>query len=68
MERKRRATFIMSLDLPEGMSVDDAQTYIHAAIRSWCKNQDLGTPAFYLDANSPIVIRHEGASPDAKYG
>jgi len=55
-----KAIFIVSLELPEGVTAHDAATYIKHAVQVDCGNMHPSNPLFYLKRDSVKVKPYGG--------
>ena len=51
----KHISFLVTLDLPDGVTPAELAEYIDDAVCSWCKGQDPEDPIFDLDRESVNV-------------
>lgn len=55
--KARRATFLVSLDVPEGCTLAEIEGYIREAVQTWKGQGDPDEPLYELDWRSVKVKR-----------
>jgi hypothetical protein len=49
-------TFLVTLSMPDGVSLEDAEVYIDVAVREWRGSLGTHNPMFHLDPESVDVV------------
>lgn len=63
---KKTRKFVVSVEVPDGMTADEMAGYIEEAVRAWSGGKDPEDPIYGLNRNSVKVMKQRQVKKPAK--